>query len=588
MKLLGPVFFLELRTAARRPRLLGLRALYATLLLLALGNIVAAERAPSGWTIPVTRVARLGEQFFWTLSFVQLLAVLLVTPALTAGTIAEEKEQRTLENLLTTDLANAEIALAKLTARLLLMVGLLLAGLPALTLCVGLGGVSAENLLAVLAITAIMLLETGALTLWVSMYADRGHEAMQVVYVAGVVLGLLPPLFALSPIPWPGGVVGAVLRIVDQGLTGPNPVVWLVQSWQTGTPNWQAWVLVLTVNAALACVLILLAVRHIRHAALRPVSVSPARRTFGWLRLVRPRMGQRGVLWKELFTERSARGLGSATRTLPTIIGWGSLLWMLWAWAGSLGPSPAGTRTPFQVFALLVEPPLLCIGLLGVVVRAATCISGERERGQWDSLLITPVSAGEVIWGKLAGCLWSMRWLWLLIALLWVLGLVCGQLRLVALVETLFVVIAVALCAATLGLLLSLCCKTSLRALIAAVGVSLLLSGGYLLFALPLFMPLGPGSEPPFGLLAPCVPFLLVTSMVLGVQDVPNAPQLLATCTTGGTLYMTAWLILLAIVWRSFDNLAGRTSAFRSPGRQIRWLPAGKTCTSSLARTEEK
>src|SRR5262249_29392002 len=58
-------------------------------------------------------------------------------------------------------------------------------------------------------------------------------------------------------------------------------------------------------------------------------------------------------------------------------------------WLGSLpmddlGPgelpsaSLASTRTPFQVFAVLVEPPLLCIGLLGIVVRAATCISGER------------------------------------------------------------------------------------------------------------------------------------------------------------------------------------------------------------------
>jgi hypothetical protein len=141
------------------------------------------------------------------------------------------------------------------------------------------------------------------------------------------------------------------------------------------------------------------------------------------------------------------------------------------------------------------------------------------------------------------------------------LGIVTGQLRLVGLLETLFVVLAIAFCAATIGLLLSLWCKTSLRALIAAVGVSLLLSGGYLLFALPLFMPLGPGTQPPFGLLAPCVPFLLVTSVVLGVQDLPNTQQLLATCTTGGTIYVAAWLILLEMLWRCFDRLAGRIRA---------------------------
>jgi ABC-type transport system involved in multi-copper enzyme maturation permease subunit len=385
MKLLGPVFFLELRTAARKPRFIWLRTLYATLLLVALGNIFAAELATSGWTLPVTQVARLGERFFWTSSFIQLLVVLLVTPAITAGTIAEEKEQRTLENLLTTDLGNAEIALGKLTARLLLMGGLLLAGLPALALCVWLGGASGENLLAVLAITAIMLLTTGALSLWVSIHAGRGREAMQVVYVVGVVIGLFPPLFAFSPMPWPGGVVGSVLRLVDQWLIGPNPVVWLIQSWQTGSPDWRDWVLVVTLNGALSWAFILLAVWQIRRAALRQSQTFAGRSDWRLFRLVRGRVRQRGILWKELFTDPSVRGLESATRKLAAIIGWGAALWMLWVLAISPNGFAATARTPFQVFAVLVEPPLLCIGLLGVVVRAATCISGERERGQWEA-----------------------------------------------------------------------------------------------------------------------------------------------------------------------------------------------------------
>jgi ABC-type Na+ efflux pump permease subunit len=561
MRLLGPVFLLELRTAARKPRFIWLRALYATLLLLALGDIFAAELATSGWTVPVTRVARLGERFFWTSSFIQLLAILLVTPAITAGTIADEKEQRTLENLLTTDLGNAEIALGKLAARLLLMGGVSLAGLPALTLCVWLGGVSGENLLAVLAITAIMLLATGALSLWVSIHAGRGRDAMQVVYVIGVVIGLFPPLFAFSPMPWPHGIVGSVLRHVDQWLIGPNPVVWLIQSWQTGSPDWQAWGIVVTLNGVVSGAFVVLAVWQIRRAALRQsqtFSGGSDRRLF---RLVRQRIRQRGILWKELFTDPSVRGLGRATRTLAAIIGWGALLWMLWALAISPNGLAATVRTPFHVFAVLVEPPLLCIGLLGVVARAATCISGERERGQWDSLLVTPLSAAEIIWGKLWGCLFSARWVWLLVALLWVLGVAFGQLRPLALLEALFLVVAIALCAATMGLLLSLWCQTSLRALIAALGVSVLLSGGYLLFGLPLVMPFGPGTQPPFWLLAPCVPFLLVTSMVLGAQELPNAQQILATCHIGGAIYLSAWLILLGTVWRSFNCLAGRTRA---------------------------
>src|SRR5262249_29392001 len=111
-------------------------------------------------------------------------------------------------------------------------------------------------------------------------------------------------------------------------------VVWLVQAWQIGSPNWQNWVVVATFNATLTCVLILLAVRYVRHAALRPVLVCSGRFRLRLLR-VRPGIWQWGILWKELFTECSVKGLGSATRTLMAFIGWGAFLWMIWALVNS-------------------------------------------------------------------------------------------------------------------------------------------------------------------------------------------------------------------------------------------------------------
>jgi ABC-type transport system involved in multi-copper enzyme maturation permease subunit len=137
-------------------------------------------------------------------------------------------------------------------------------------------------------------------------------------------------------------------------------------------------------------------------------------------------------------------------------------------------------RTPFRVFATLVEPPLMCIALLGVLVRGATCASLERERGTWDGIVMTPVSAGEIIAAKVLGCVFCVRWIWLLVGLLWSLGVISGQLRPAAAAGTVLLVTVLALSAAAVGMLLSARLKSSLRAVTTAVGLSLLIGGGYL------------------------------------------------------------------------------------------------------------
>src|SRR5262249_15248906 len=96
-----------------------------------------------------------------------------------------------------------------------------------------------------------------------------------------------------------------------------------------------------------------------------------------------------------------------------------------------------------------------------------------------------------------------------------------------------------------------------LRALTAAVGFSLVAGGGYLLCALPLLTPLGGAAAPPVWLLAPCVPFLVVTSMVLGVGDVPDSPRMLATCALGAALYAVGAVGALLVVLTWIKRAAG-------------------------------
>jgi hypothetical protein len=350
-----------------------------------------------------------------------------------------------------------------------------------------------------------------------------------------------------------------VLRWIDDALIAPNPVVWLLRASQGGSPQWDDWAIVVAVHAALSILFIVLSIVQLRKAALLSDEAAPGWQLVPGPRLLRPRLGGQPLLWKELFTHPPVAGLERLIRIVMAIIGWGALGWMLWAWAVTVtSPKPGGGRTPFQVFATLVEPPLLCIALLGVLVRAATCVSREREWGTWDSLLLTPLRPGEIIAGKLLGCLFSMRWVWGLVGLLWVLGVISGQLGSASLAGTAVLVGVLALCAAAVGLLLSLHLRSSLWALTVAVGLSLVLGGGYLLGILPLLTPLAGTSEPPFWLLAPCVPYLLVASLLLGVGDQPNASQLLTTCCLGGALYAVAGLAALRRVWRRLEPRTGR------------------------------
>src|SRR5438094_417338 len=82
---------------------------------------------------------------------------LLATAAYTAGAISEEKEHRTLEYLLATDLRNREIVLGKLASRLANLALLVVAGLPVLSLLQFLGGVDPDLMLATFALTGLTM-----------------------------------------------------------------------------------------------------------------------------------------------------------------------------------------------------------------------------------------------------------------------------------------------------------------------------------------------------------------------------------------------------------------------------------------------
>ena len=200
--LLGPIFSVELVTGARRARYYVLRVVYAGVLLLAL-SVACLQTAFSS----SGAVANATAGFFMAFAVLQVLAVLALGPAMAAGTVAMERQRRTIEYLFASPLSNAEILLGKLAARMVMMICLVLAGLPVLGLAMMLGGIAPEALLVVMAITASTLTAVTMISIAVSAWAPRAQDAVVRVYLLLLVLLLAPWIlsyFLPCPRTWPG------------------------------------------------------------------------------------------------------------------------------------------------------------------------------------------------------------------------------------------------------------------------------------------------------------------------------------------------------------------------------------------------
>ena len=127
-------------------------------------------------------LATLGEDFYYAIATVQLVLVLLVAPAATAGAICVDRSRGTLTHMLVTDLTDSEIVLGKLAARLLPVFALVGATVPVLALAGLLGGIIIEAIATLTLITVALAILGCALALAFSVRATKVHEVLMAVY----------------------------------------------------------------------------------------------------------------------------------------------------------------------------------------------------------------------------------------------------------------------------------------------------------------------------------------------------------------------------------------------------------------------
>src|SRR5262249_44277005 len=136
-------------------------------------------------------------------------------------------------------------------------------------------------------------------------------------------------------------------------------------------------------------------------------------------------------------------------------------------------------RSEFNEWVRIAGSGVVCLMLIGIAVRAAGSLSGERARQTLDSLLTTPLESGAILGPKWLSSILSVRWGWLWLGAIWLLGLAVQSLHVLAVPLLAVAWLVYAGGCAVIGLWFSLVCRTTLRATVWTLVTLALLAGGH-------------------------------------------------------------------------------------------------------------
>jgi ABC-type transport system involved in multi-copper enzyme maturation permease subunit len=590
----GPVLFYDLVRYARRRRYVMVRCLYAGILTVLLGWVyLFFWLGTDDGTIPANQMAVFAEGFFYMFMAVQFAAVVLLTPGYVAGAIAEEKDRKTLEFILTTDLSNREIVLGKVLARVANLVLLLLTGLPILAAMQFLGGVDPNLVLAGFAATLATMVSLAAVSTLNSVYSRKPRDAIALTYVAYAtyLLGGFSVLLRPYLPAWTVFDPGLLLDAFNAGN------VFIALGWLARNVNALDVELPLTLeryllfHGVLAAVCGLWATARLRATALKETYAKEKKLPLLWRWLGRPAVGGQPMLWKELFADPGLKfnwlgrilvGVLVAGSFVPVVFivyNFVDQLWYPRNWRGFPVTSTDDYGNPWfqlgmymNIWVRTVGVCACCLLLLAVTVRAAGSISGERDRKTLDELLTTPLSSSAIVFAKWLGSILSVRWGWLWLGAIWGLGIVTGGLHPLALPPLLLTWLIYAAVAAGLGLWFSAVCRSTLRASLWSLGAVLLAGGGHwLVMMLCVYLPmeamrfgysstewlmkLEAGLTPPFVM---AISSFWRRDLRPGVLDSGAAMEMVAVSIIGTIVWLVAAVLLYLAAVAAFTAVTGR------------------------------
>lgn len=482
--LIGPVFSREAAVAPRRTGMYVARTAYVAGLLV-LTSTAWAVLTGTQLVRDVGDLARFGTILFQILAPVQLALGLFFSALLAASAVAQEKDRRTLVLLLLTNLSNCELVLGKLLASLLQVLVMLAAALPLFMLCALFGGVSFGQIGWVFAVTLASVLTCGSLGSTLALWREKTFQALAMTVLALVLwlamgkivemiveMGVLGERFggissrvwAAGFCPWQAIVEATRPGLHADGLLGPldSPVV-----------------MFLLVAVSISVLLNGVAVAMVRvwnpSREARPVQVEedarPPENIFGaehdaavdvamtdrqaelqgdhpaMAAPKRPlhsrRVWDNPIVWREMRTWAYGRKILMIKLAYLLLfgLGAGSLVWMV-----------EHGQLAAHAYGAVSLVPLFLLSLVLVNAQAVTSLTSERDGRALDLLLVTDLTAKEIVFGKLGGVFYNTKEMIVLPMLLCVYLCVEGPLSVENLVYLLAGLVVLYVFVAVLGL----------------------------------------------------------------------------------------------------------------------------------------
>src|SRR5438128_3687512 len=257
--LLGPHFYFDLVRLARHKGLIRLRIAYALVLLGGLCFLYGryfgrldpwAMLFLPGPELKPNALAGFAESFAHTFFMLQIAAVLVLTPAYIGPAIAAERDKRGLDLLRCSPLSEREVVVGKLASRLVHLAGVLLTGLPILSLVQFFGGVDMNLLLAGFVVTGFTLLSVGGVTILVSSFSTTAWAAVLEAYV--VTFFVMGCLFI--------GLAGFFAGTAGMSV---SPLTMLLE-WRDASERWGAVAIFGVLHGTIGVFAIFWAINHLR------------------------------------------------------------------------------------------------------------------------------------------------------------------------------------------------------------------------------------------------------------------------------------------------------------------------------------
>ncbi len=214
---LNPVMVKELRGRMRGVRGFAIITVFLTLMSF-FTMLLYLLRVPQGGGV-VT--GELGRLLFIGVLFIELMLIIFIVPALTAGAITSERERKTYDLLQTTLITKATFVVGKMQSALGYIVLLLLSAIPLQSIAFLFGGVSESELILALLVLAVSAVTLGAFGMFFSSITARTLSATVRSYTVAIAITMGLPVLALIMFQ---GAYGNVVNNIAANISD-NPTV---------------------------------------------------------------------------------------------------------------------------------------------------------------------------------------------------------------------------------------------------------------------------------------------------------------------------------------------------------------------------